>query len=69
MSVVEIRSTIDEMTEEERFFAKAYLHHLDQRESADYREKIASRRDKDSRVSREQLLRAHETSSKANGCL
>ena len=60
MSVVEIRSKIDEMTEEERFFAKAYLHHLDQCESADYREKIASRRDEDSRVSREQLLRAHE---------
>ncbi len=36
MSTVEIKASIDSMSEEERFFAKAYLHHLNRDDDVEY---------------------------------
>jgi hypothetical protein len=43
VSTREIKATIDQMTEDERFFAAAYLHHLAQSGDAAYRAKLGTR--------------------------
>ena len=62
MSAAEIRATIDQMGDEERFVAAAYLHHLTQAENTEYRSRLAARldcMDTGQKVTQEQLLRAH----------
>ncbi len=43
MSTREIKASIDQMTEDERFFAAAYLHHLAQSGDPAYRASLGTR--------------------------
>ena len=62
MSLAEIKSSIDQMTDEERFYAAAYLQHLAQERDPSYQATLAGRADrmaKGSKVSLEQARQAH----------
>lgn len=62
MSTSEIKSSIDQMTEEERFFAVAYLQHLAQERDPAYQALLTSRMrrmDAGQKVTLEQALRIH----------
>jgi hypothetical protein len=63
MSTAEIKSGIDRMSDEERFFTAAYLHHLAQNGDAAYQAMLADRlkqMDAGKKVTREQLLRVQQ---------
>jgi hypothetical protein len=63
MSTAEIKSSIDRMSEEERFFAAAYLCHLSQSRDPVYQALLAerlNRMDAGRKVTREQLLRVQQ---------
>ncbi|MBI4657233.1 MAG: hypothetical protein HY735_00025 [Verrucomicrobia bacterium] len=63
MNTSEIKSNIDRMTEEERFFAAAYLHHLAQERDPAYQAVLAermSRMDAGHKVTLEQAQRIHQ---------
>jgi hypothetical protein len=62
MSLAEIKSSIDQMTEEERFYAAAYLQHLAQERDPSYQAALTERVDRMSsgaKVSFEQVRQAH----------
>jgi hypothetical protein len=63
MSTVEIKESIDRMTEEERFFAAAYLHHRAQERDAAYRALLAhrmKRMDDGRKITLKQAKRIHK---------
>jgi hypothetical protein len=63
MSTAEIKSGIDRMSDDERFFAAAYLQHLAQSSDADYQTMLAGRMkqmEAGKKVTREQLLRVQQ---------
>jgi hypothetical protein len=63
MNTAEIKSGIGRMSDEERFFAAAYLHDLAQSGDAAYKTMLADRlkqMDAGKKVTREQLLRVHQ---------
>lgn len=63
MSTAEIKSGIDQMSDEERFFAAAYLQHLAQSCDTVYQAMLADRlkqMDAGKKVTREQLLRVQQ---------
>ncbi len=62
MSLAEIKSSIDQMTDEERFFAAAYLQHLAQEHDPSYQAALAERVDRlaeGGKISLEQARQAH----------
>lgn len=62
MSTVEIKSSINQMTEEARFFAAAYLQHLAQERNPAYQAVLAERVNRTAsgaKVSLEQARQAH----------
>ncbi len=64
MSTAEIKQRIDQMTEEERFFAAAYLQHLAQSRDPAHQRLLAermARMDAGQKVGLEQALRVHQT--------
>lgn len=63
MTPTEIKKSIDQMTDEERFFAAAYLQHLSQERDPSYQAMLTERMkrmDEGKKVSLDQLLRIHE---------
>ncbi len=63
MSTLEIRQQIDQMTEEERFFAAAYLQHLSQHQDPRYRAMLSERMqrmDAGRKITLEQAQRLHQ---------
>ena len=64
MTTAEIKASIDRMTEEERFFAAAYLQHLAQQHDVAYRAMLSARMermDAGKKVSLDQAQRIHDT--------
>ncbi len=64
MSTAEIKASIDRMTDEERFFAAAYLQHRAQEKDPAYQailEARMKRMDAGHKVTLEQLQRIHQT--------
>jgi hypothetical protein len=62
MSLAEIKSSIDQMTDDERFYAAAYLQHLAQERDPSYQATLAERLDRMDaglKVSLEQARQAH----------
>ena len=62
MSLAEIKSSIDQMTDEERFYAAAYLQHLAQERDPAYQATLADRVDRMAggvTVTLEQASQAH----------
>jgi hypothetical protein len=63
VSTADIKATIDQMTDEERFFAAAYLQHRSQGADPGYQALLAARMkrmDAGRKVTFEQALRIHE---------
>ena len=63
MSITEIKASIDRMTDEERFFAAAYLQHRAQVDDPAYRALLSERMklmDAGQKVTLEQARRVHE---------
>ena len=63
MSIAEIKASIDRMTDEERFFAAAYLHHRAQANDPAYQTMLSERMkrmDDGQKVTFEQAQRIHE---------
>jgi hypothetical protein len=63
MSISEIKASIDQMTDEERFIAAAYLHHRAQEKDAAYQALLAermARMDKGQKITLEQVQRIHQ---------
>jgi hypothetical protein len=63
MSTAEIKSGIDQMSDEERFFAAAYLQHLAQSRDPVYQALLTDRMQRmeaGKKVTREQLLRVQQ---------
>jgi hypothetical protein len=63
MSTLDIKTNIDQMTEDERFFAAAYLHHLAQENDPAYQMTLAERikrMDAGHSVTLEQAHRIHD---------
>lgn len=63
MSITEIKASIDRMTEEERFFAAAYLQHRAQADDPAYQTLLSERMkrmDAGQKVSLDQAQRIHE---------
>ena len=64
MTTAEIKASIDKLTDEERFFAAAYLQHRAQEHDPSYQTVLAERMDRmDSgkKVTLEQAQRIHQT--------
>ena len=64
MSTADIKANIDQMTEDERFFAAAYLQHLAQENDPAYQATLAERMkrmDAGHKVTLEQAHRTHDT--------
>ena len=62
MSLAEIKSSIDQMSDEERFYAAAYLQHLAQERDPSYQATLAERVDRMTtgvKVSLDQARQAH----------
>jgi hypothetical protein len=57
----EIKATIDKMTDDERFFAAAYLQHLAQERDPAYGQMLAQRLNRGRTLSLEQVHRIHNT--------
>ena len=63
MSITEIKASIDRMTDEERFFAAAYLQHHAQTDDPAYQALLSERMkrmDAGQKVTLEKALRIHE---------
>ena len=63
MTTLEVKNQIDAMSDEDRFFAAAYLDHLANEKDAVYRGVLAQRMDRmdaGQKVSLEQLERLHQ---------
>jgi hypothetical protein len=63
VSTSDIKASIDEMTEDERFFAAAYLQHLAQENDAAYKTTLAERlkrMEAGHKVTLEQVHRIHD---------
>lgn len=63
MSIAEIRDSIDRMTDEERFFAAAYLHHRAQATDPAYQSLLSERMkrmDAGHKVTLEQVQHVHD---------
>lgn len=63
MSIAEIKASIDQMTDEERFFAAAYLHHRAQASDPAYQSLLSERMkrmDAGLKVTLDQAQRVHE---------
>lgn len=63
MTTAEIKATIDKLTDEERFFAAAYLQHRAQECDAAYRTMLSermNRMDAGAKVTLEQAQRVHQ---------
>jgi hypothetical protein len=63
MTTVEIRQSIDQMTDEERFFATAYLQHLSQQQDPQYQTMLSERMqrmDAGKKVTLEQAVKIHQ---------
>ncbi len=64
MTTSEIKDSIDKLTDEERFFAAAYLQHRAQESDPAYQAMLAermNRMDAGKKVTLEQVHRVHET--------
>lgn len=64
MSTTEIRETLDRLTEEERFFAAAYLHHLSRQSDPGWQREMQSVQtamDAGGKFSLDQVRAAHES--------
>ncbi|MEO7297230.1 MAG: hypothetical protein ABI042_01490 [Verrucomicrobiota bacterium] len=64
MTTAEIKANIDKLTDEERFFAAAYLQHRAQESDAAYQTVLSermTRMDAGKKVTLEQVQRIHQT--------